>query len=311
MGKGIVNPQASGIESELGPDLLAAVARLGLSVVNFSEISRKPGGPAGRACFRLRLNNGQVLKGRHYGSAQRCREVVSLYEYLEGLPFSKLLASSGQASVEQWIDGVSPEPHEMPRAQFDSLARLLGTLNTIPVDPANWCGNVRSLDDHSNSLSKKLCVLVEHDCLGDRQAKALKRLAGTHRPVHADTRLIHMDFHPRNMVLGQDRNIWIIDNELLRLGVVDLDVARSWRLWPMTPEQREQFVRTYGKIRDLDKFLSHEIFWAITTLVGSAHFHFRLGRPIQRYLHALQRIVDGDEGGYWESANLNPSISTR
>jgi hypothetical protein len=287
-------------ESELGPDLLGAVARLGLSVTNFSEISRKPGGPGGRACFRLQLDNGQILKGRHYGSAERCREVVSLYGFLEGLPFGKVLASSGQSTVEQWIEGTSLDSHEIPRAQFDSLVNLLGILHIRPVVPDDWCGNARTLDDHLNSVSKKLCVLAKHDCLRDLQAVELKRLVESHLPVHADTGLIHMDFHPRNMVLGQDRKIWIVDNELLRLGIIDLDVARSWRLWPMTPEQREQFGRTYGKLRDLDNFLSHQVFWAIITLVGSAHYHLRLGRPIQHYLHAMQRILDGDEGGYWE-----------
>ena len=111
-------------ESELGPDLLDAVARLGLSVVNFSEISRKPGGPAGRACFRLQLENGQILKGRHYGSAERCREVLSLYGHLEGLPFSKVLASSGQASVEQWIEGTK----RPDQRQGERLVRWVATV---------------------------------------------------------------------------------------------------------------------------------------------------------------------------------------
>lgn len=285
----------------LGADLMAAVASIGRRVHEFEEITRVRAEGSGRGSYRLLMDDGRTLKGRRFRSARHCQANLSLQYLLEGLPFSRVIAGVGSATVEEWISGEPPHPLEITPAQFERLCIVLGSLNTRSELPGSWQGRIRDIEGYTIRLEQQLEQLSATGCLDAQLARDLRLRALAHQPQGAEIGPIHTDFHPRNMVMDKGGTFWIVDNEDLRLGVLDYDVARTWRQWPMTPVQRAAFCDVYGRLRNLESFLSKQVFWAICSLVGTTHFHWRHGCSVEYYLEECGRIADGEVEELWEN----------
>ena len=286
-------------EPDPGEDILQAVGILGGEIESIEEITRLRATERRRACFRLRLKDGRTVKGRRFGSAEKREAVTAFYPALDGLPFSRLLSVYGAATIDEWVHGEPISADDLSVESVRQLASILGTLNRRKVPREVSTANVCGVDWHSNRLKNLLCELNSGGHIDSNIATKLFDLAIDSRPLGLECGVIHTDFHPQNMILKQPDEIWTIDNEGLRLGVLDYDIARCWRQWPMTQAHRETFCQAYSQFRCLTSFLAHQTFWSTCTLVLTATINARFGRPIQSFLEKLDRVAQNEDNVLW------------
>ena len=103
-------PGPAALEAELGVDLLAMLAAIGVPVVEAVPVTtiRWAGSP--RASFRLTLADGQVLKGRRLAAPADVIRIASLSSLLDPRYFPPVLAFRGRALLTRWITGPAGEP---------------------------------------------------------------------------------------------------------------------------------------------------------------------------------------------------------
>jgi len=286
-------------EQRPGRDILAAVSNLGGKIDTFEEITRLRTPESRHGCFRLVLMDGRIVKGRRFKSAEKRESVTALYPSLEGLPFSRILSMHGAATIEEWIHGSPVDPEELSAERTHDLATILGTLHSRSVPREIVTNENPDVDEYSDRLASQLRLLVDQGHSDSQRAERLFTRATARVPTELENGIMHTDFHPRNMILNRDGEVWTVDNEDLRLGALDYDVARCWRQWPMTRAQRDAFCSAYGHIRSLESFLTHQEFWSICTLVNSTFIHLRYQQPIQEFLEQLDGMLEPTGDALW------------
>ena len=291
----------------LGEDLIGLIDELGGRLESAEDITRLESPKSSKACFKLLFEDGRMFKGRRFKSAERRKSVSDLVSLLEGLPFSPVIATHGAAIMEEWIIGSQLLADDMSADQTRKMATILGTLHAIEHYPENPPAHNLESAWYIVRLRNQLAKLVQKGRLESDTRHTLIGLAESNRPGDLEAGIIHTDYHPRNMVIDQDGEIWIIDNEGIRLGACDFDIARCWRQWPMTRAHREVFCSAYSKFRSLDVFFAHQKFWGIYTLALSAKVYLQHGRPIRQFVEDLYRISRGAEYTLWPELPLrNP-----
>jgi hypothetical protein len=284
-----------------GPDsdILEAVRSLGSEIATVEEITRLwvPGDQ--HACFRLQLRDGRTVKARRFDSQEKRESVTALSPSLAGLPFSRILAAHGAATIEEWIDGSQVELADVSLDLTRELATILGTLHSREVPREASTRKSPDMGWYSGRSKLQLDLLGEAGHIDPETAKQLVVRATSREATELETGITHTDFHPRNMVMKPGGEVWIIDNEDLRLGAFDYDLARCWRQWPMTPAQRGAFCRAYSGFRSLDSFVAYQEFWSICTLVNTARIHMRYLQPIGTFLRQLEQISRRTEVTLW------------
>jgi len=287
------------IEQGPGTDILEAVNNLGGEIDTAEEITRLRAPENRHACFRLQLTDGRTVKARRFHSAEKRASVTSLYPPLAGLPFSRILSVHGAATIEEWIHGSPVEPGELTTELTHKLATILGTLHSWNVPPEISRTRRHGMARYFNRLRDQLAELADQGHIDSQTARRIFERAMNREARELENGIIHTDFHPRNMIMRPNGEVWIIDNEDIRLGPLDYDLARCWRQWPMTRAQRDAFCRAYGEFRSLDSFIAYEEFWSICTLVNTAKIHMRHGEPIRSFLKQLEEIVERAGDALW------------
>ena len=151
----------------------------------------------------------------------------------------------------------------------------------------------------ADRLASQLTELTDRDSFDSRVARQLLDRAAEREATELTYGVTHTDFNPRNMVMNKDGEVWIVDNEDVKRGALDYDLARCWRQWPMTPAERDAFCEAYSRVRSLDSFLAHQEFWSICTLVNTAKIQLAHGRRIGPFLEVLERVSRGAEDSLW------------
>jgi ribonucleoside-diphosphate reductase alpha chain len=90
-----------------------------------------------------------------------------------------------------------------------------------------------------------------------------------------------------------------VDNELLDVGSLDMDLARTWYLWPMSAAAQTRFLRGYEQWRSPRTFLLYEVFWAVHTLACAAAYLQRSRQPVGELPRALERLAGGELPRRW------------
>lgn len=295
------------IDRKPGEELHTAVQQLGGEIESVEEITRLRAPHSTRCLFKLQLRDGQTVKGRRFRSAKHRRSVSRLMPLLQDLPFSRLIATHGATTLEQWINGTPLEPELMDEDRTRRTASIMGALHTLKDIPVDSQAAARDTHWYLARMKNQIGWLVEQNGMTRKTGDRLIEQAENNQPRRLETGLIHTDLHPRNMVVSEDGEIWIVDNEDLRLGALDYDLARCWRQWPMSRSQRRVFSSSYNSFRSLAPFLTHQDFWSICTLAVSARVHGRHGWPIHQFVENLERISEYSGESLWPGLNLAAS----
>jgi len=285
--------------SELGSDLEALVHRLGGETARAESITRLASPRQPKAHFKLTLEDGRQFKARRYESQDKRRRVTDLAPLLDGLPFSRIVCAQGRATLEEWVEGTPLHATAVTERQAGHAGALLGAVHARTGIPEDYRSGSPGMDEQLQKISshldrisraaEKLCGLCE----------TLEQLAYELQPSSIESGLIHADFCADNMIVTEDGNLVVVDNEDLRVGPLDYDLARCWSRWPMTESQRDAFCEGYKQHRSLDTFMNNRHFWAIRALALSLAVHLKHGRSNQAVLLSLQRLAAGDEDQFW------------
>jgi len=284
-----------------GKDLLSLVADLGGALCSFYELTRQRRIGSQRASFRLHFTDGRIFKGRQFESEEQRALVTLLLSRLAGFPFSAIIASRGLATIEEWIIGSPPDLSAVGDELIMSAADVLARLHTFRDYPGEMpCAYDGVALDR---LTYELEVLRGAGSLNAGVVEKLTMIAESNRPEgRLDFGVIHTDFHPDNMIVARDGTLHIVDNEHIKIGALDFDLARSWSRWPMSVSQRRLFRQTYERMRNMDDFLVHGRFWAILSLTRTAYVHHRCRATNPESLNQLERIARSGGRSTWPAA---------
>ena len=285
-----------------GDDLCALVAGLGTSVADIQTLTSHATADSSRGSWKLEDAEGRVLKGRRLESVERARQISSLRGLLGDLPLAEVVACRGDALLEEWVAGPTLDSVSFDLDTAQALGDLVGRLATSGTGSPLLDPRVRSTDSLLNKLEQTLLELAAADVLSDDLCRRLLTRAQQNQPDRLESGVVHLDLQPRNVVLTAT-GPRVIDNELLDIGFLDSDLARTWYLWPMAAAAQTRFLKAYEKYRSPRKFLLHEVFWAIHTLACAASYLHRTGQPVGHLSQALGRLAHGELPRRWSGGN--------
>ena len=212
----------------LGEDLLELVRAQPSGLRRVDEITGLPAAGRTHASFRLRFADGSSRKARLV--ERDTRPTVS--------------RSSCPASADPGCPGSSrsaagPSSKSGLRVRgFQPPVRIAGSLApaghcsascTRPTPPvaADPAPTLATLERHARELCDR-GSLAPATC-----AAALRAACAAEPSTPAPVAVIHRDFCAENLVIDRRGRVHAIDNETLRVGPCDLDLARTWYRWPM------------------------------------------------------------------------------
>lgn len=272
----------------LGPELWSLIETLGSPPRTVQPIGRLASVVSARAAFRVVLADGRVLKARRLESAARAETLVEIWPLIIDLPFSRGLARNGAAVLETWIEGDPLTPEHATSERLEEAGDLLGQLHRR-VLPTSLAGRSPLPARLLSKLERRLGVLASRGLLSGPQTAILLDEARRHLPRRLESGLIHHDFCAENLILTGQGRLYAIDNEDMRVGALDADLARCFLRWSMSTRARDAFLRGYGRHRRAERYQAHAAFWSIWALVGAAEFRAARELPTEDLVARLRR----------------------
>lgn len=271
-------PPPHAVERAVERDLAWIARLLGSAVNDAAAVSPLRGIGHPRAALRVTLADGRRVKLRRLGTPDEVAVLSELLRALAPLGFPQVIARRGRALVVEWVEGRAFADAPATRQAIGSAGRLLGGIHrTAPSRgrPLPAPGSaVRELERCDAQLSE----LADAERLSRTEAAAISdAIRGTTppRPLHG---IVHGDFAPENLVVDAGGALRAIDNEAVRVGVLDLDLARVWTRWPLPRRHWEVFLDAYGSAfgrRVADRDLAG---WKLRARVLSAWYRVSFGR---------------------------------
>lgn len=280
-------------------DLQLLLDALAVKIEAAQEITQLRSATQKKAVYKLTLTDGRILKARRHQSERHRLRVSSLMPLLSDLPLARVVAERGKVTLEEWVEGAALGDGGISREQIYAAGEILGLMHgkhrgELPVaaeeSDAGW---------HLEKIRIHLETVVSSGSLTLEEAREIVTIADQCRPEMIETGVIHGDYCAENIVLTPAGELTLVDNEAVRVGPLDYDIARSWCRWPMVASQREAFADGYQRNRPMDRFYSHQRFWAIRALALSMNVHAKHGKPKQIVLDALLRLGSGSTGALW------------
>jgi len=267
--------------------------------------------------WRLIDADGTRGKLRWLPSTARAERLAALAEVCEGLPLARVVARRGQFLLEEWIFGDTLAETALCAERAAQLGELAGRLASSTPEEHGHNSFPRSDESLLDKGWRGLETAWTAGCLTTAEVDQLGRRMEANRPRNLDVGLVHLDLKPENVV-STGQGLRLIDNELLEVGPLDQDLARLWCLWPMSATQRNHFQRAYERVRPMQDFLLHEVFWAIQTLATTLAWQLRLGNAPEGLVVGLKRLADGELPRNWVTpptgvdpagADVNPAAN--
>ena len=281
------------------PGIAEGLASIGGELASIEEVTTLRTTTKDRACYRIGLTDGRTVKARCFASVEKRQAFTNLIPALDGLPFNRILTASGCVVIEEWINGSAVQSHSLTSGDTRQLATVLARLNRKRIPSTVTTKILQGIEWHAARLHNLLENLVKKKKIESSLAAKLLQIAEAHQPKDFELGVIHTDFHPQNMIRCPNDEIWTIDNEGIRIGVLDFDLGRCLTRWSMTPTQRKTFFHAYSEVRSLAHFLEHQKFWAINTLVLTTEINDNHGRSIDHFLARLSCVAEDSKDGIW------------
>jgi hypothetical protein len=277
----------------LGADILEALTGIGGEPIDAEVITGLPAAGTDRATFRIVLRDGRVVKARRLRRAKKAERFAGIVQALAHESLPPPLRVDGRITIEAWVDGAIVATLPLADDRLVRAADLLGRLHV----PAGTHPSRRTTRVVVTSTRRRLTNLGTRGALARDEIRAALRLVERLAPATADVGITHNDFCAENLVELPGGRLVVVDNEGIRRGFLDYDVARTWYRWPMSEAQWQVFVARYRSYRSHQSGRAgapdgdHERFWRVAAVVKSAHLraaHRAAGAlaPIER-LRAL------------------------
>jgi aminoglycoside phosphotransferase (APT) family kinase protein len=230
---------------------------------------------ASKAAYRIIFADSSSAKARLHGTDAWAAQVEHIQDLIGPHPsLAATLVRSGRAVLEEWVPGATL--HEQPPTPetLHACGRLLANLHRVPV--AEQASSDATVETAFVRMFDQLVTLRTSGALGAREVQSLVAIADATAPARATSGIIHFDFCGKNLVMHADRGPVCIDNETLRFGPFDLDLARTFYRWPLSQDDHAAFLAGYvagGGPAET----THLPFWSLAAEIYSAFIRCRDG----------------------------------
>jgi hypothetical protein len=252
----------------LGADVIAALARIGGAPIDAEAITGLPAAGSDRATFRIVLRDGRVVKARRLRRARKAERYARIVRELAHESVPPPLLIDGRVALEAWVAGAIVTTLPPDDGRLERAADLLGRIHG--VRPSR-----RATSAIVGSTRRRLVNLAARGALTRDEVGPAIHLLQELAPPMADVGITHNDFCAENLVEVPGGRLVLVDNEGLRRGFLDYDVARTWYRWPMSDGAWQAFVARYRSSTTswrTDAFAAdQERFWRLAAIVKSAH----------------------------------------
>jgi aminoglycoside phosphotransferase (APT) family kinase protein len=277
----------------VGDDIATALEEIDVEVVDVRCISRLPG--PGRLTVRVVLSDGRSLKVRRLPSARRLLRSAQLVGALADWRLPPPILVKGHVAIEPWIDGVALSELAVTDARIARAADILGRLHISGACGGRRPGAWRPVRPLVRRSVRQLGKLASAQILSPGETSRLVRLLRSWTPGEAATGLVHNDFCAENLVEHPGGHLWLVDNEALSSGFLDLDLFMTWSRWPMPEAAWARFLDRYAVWRDPSSAVKHAPFWGIAAVTKSANTRRARGSaavevPLRRLRAILARF---------------------
>jgi hypothetical protein len=257
------------IAALLGTDVLAALARLEVQAVDAVSITGLPATRNTRATYRIGLSDGRVVKARRLQRTARAARFARIVQGLSHECIPPPLVVMGRVSVEAWVEGTPVSALPPSAERLAQAADLLGSLHARRAADGRP-GTLWSTRLFRASTERRLAGLEARGLLAPGEVAAALTAVGRLAPEVAEVGLTHNDFCAENLVAEAGGRLVAVDNEGLRRGFLDYDLARTWYRWPMPEPDWRAFSTRYAswRLHPIDVQPLH--FWRIAAVAKSA-----------------------------------------
>ena len=286
MSRHMGNQSALSVEAHV--DLHALVADYPSELLSVREVTQLKSSHSLRATYRLEFIDKGIVKGRVLDEPAQARRLVALAPYLDKSVFPQLIAVRGHALLEEWREGLPLTAPGADQTWAFFAGKVLGALHASELNPEILEDPERTLAPQMERLGRALENIVLAGGLRHAQASVLRHSACSQAPGTLKAGLVHLDFCAENMIQHEGR-LYVIDNELLDIGILDADLGRTWYRWPSL--QHHEFLRGYQQFRDATGFLQRQMFWAVYTLSLAADYRLTAELPSVAVLNELRKLA--------------------
>jgi hypothetical protein len=258
---------------------------LGLDPTDAVRITGLPAEHTDRATFRIRLADGRLVKARRFRRTAKAERFARIVHALSHEQVPPPLLVCGRVAIETWVEGTPVSALPPTRERLVQAADLLGRIHA----PPGVRMRERSTSGLVASTRHRLANLGGRGTLTRAEISALL-CAMQVAPTTAEVGITHNDFCAENLVEDAGGRLVLVDNEGLRRGFLDYDLARTWYRWPMSEPDWQGFTERYRAWRSPS---DAHLFWRIAAVVKSAHLRTArrtadVATPVDR-LRALVR----------------------
>ncbi len=255
----------------LPPPLSDLAVAHALSIVELKLLTTLPSSKMCHSSFKAVCDDGQSVKLRVVETADQAARIKAIRAQLSDEHFPRMLACGENAMIEEWIPGRSAAEDQYDVGLLQEAGSLLASIHSATL-PEYSFATLRTIDGRLKRLERQTGDLLERGLLSGEQVAKIMNLARRDPPGDLEAGIVHRDFAAENLVIGEDANIWVVDNETMTYDAFSYDLARSWYRWPLTGQAITHFLAGYKRIRSAGDFERHFVFWALSSLVDACLF---------------------------------------
>lgn len=226
-----------------------ALAREGLRPAEIALVSPQQDRKRGRSAYRVRLEDGRILKARRLESERVARDLLGVRGGLDKA-FTRALAQRERVLIEEWVPGreLGALGPAAPTRRVEEAGGLLARLHAsaprieLPAPDFAWLELARL---ELERLARDR--ILEPPAIAELRGELSGFDARTPAPV-----LAHLDFCGDNMLIDEAGSLRVFDNEWFRLEPAGFDLGRSYSRWPMSRSHWRAFCDAYLEVAAAD-----------------------------------------------------------
>lgn len=274
-------------------DVARALAAAGVTAVSVEPLAGLSPVTGTARSFRVVSTDGTAFKVRLRRLGRQARHAGALAAALGDPRVPAPIAHLRGATIERWVDGEDLSKRPVEPHHVDDAARLLAAIHAFAGTPGAPLPQRRRTERLLAVTAAKLGDLVAARVLSATDAARLDALLRDALPRRAAWGLVHDDFCGENLVRTPEGVVVSIDNERLRRGFFDRDLARTWARWRVPAWAEARFLATYAASGHPPASGPARRAWRIVTATERVHVRHRYQSGVDEPLALLLGLLDG------------------